>query len=301
MGNLPLKPELKYVKKLLQCLHFKKNLSKAVLHNYFCRMKNLVFIIIATVLLISCGEDDKKPASQNTARVQLINNLSRRVKENPDSAGLRMKLVNSYDSLKMFKEAITQTDSLIKRDSLNNGLWYTKAQLQEDSKDTAEAIRSYERALNIYPSVEAQLSLANLFAETKNAKALMICRNVSAMGLGRETNADCNFIAGVYFSRTGDKKQALQLFDKAINDNYTLMEAYMEKGFIYYDSKNYQQALQIFETALKVNKTYADAYYWKAKCNEAMGNKPEALINYKRSLGLDKQLKEAAEAVKRLE
>jgi tetratricopeptide (TPR) repeat protein len=264
-------------------------------------MKKLIFIFIATSFIISCGENEKKVSAADMVTLRQIDNLSKQVKENPDSAGLRMKLVNSFDSLKMFKEAIAETDSLIKRDSLNNGLWFTKAQLQEDNKDTAAAIRSYEKALQIYPSVESQLSLANLFAETKNPKALMICKNVSAMGLGRETDASCNFIAGVYFSRTGDKKQALQLFDKAINDNYTLMEAYMEKGFIYYDSRNFPQALHTFETALTVNKTYADAYYWIAKCNEAMGNKAEAVLNYKRSLGLDKQLKEAEEAIKRLE
>lgn len=264
-------------------------------------MKNLIPVFIVSIFIFSCGGNDKKPDSASPEQLKVIDNLASQVKQNPDSAGLRMKLVNSLDSLKMYDAAIAQTDSLIKRDSLNNGLWFTKAQLQEDNKDTAEAIRSYEMAIRIYPSVEAQLSLANLFAESKNPKALLICRNVSSMGLGRETDADCNFIAGVYFARTGDKKQALQLFDKAINDNYTLMVAYMEKGFIYYDSKNYQQALQVFETALHVNNLYADAYYWKAKCNEALGNKPEALINYKRSLGLDKQLKEAEDAIKRLE
>jgi tetratricopeptide (TPR) repeat protein len=264
-------------------------------------MKNLIFIFITASFIISCRENDKKVNSEDPVKLQLIDNLNKQVKENPDSAGLRMKLINSYDSLKMYKEAIAQTDSLIKKDSHNNGLWFTKAQLQEDSKDTVGAIHSYENALGIYPSVEAQLSLANLLSETKNQKALAICKSVSAMGLGRETDATCNFIAGVYFSRTGDKQQALQLFDKAINDNYTLMEAYMEKGFIYYDNKNYQQALRVFQTAITVNKAYADAYYWTAKCNEAMGNKSEAITNYQRSLGLDKQLKEAAEAIKRLE
>ncbi|MDQ6815642.1 MAG: tetratricopeptide repeat protein [Bacteroidota bacterium] len=263
-------------------------------------MKKFIFIV-ASFFILSCERNDKKAKPENTEQVQLIDHLSKQVKENPDSAGLRMKLVHSYDSLKMFKQAIAQTDSLIKRDSLNNGLWYTKAQLQEESGDTVAAIRSYEKALKIYPSVDAQLSLANLLAETKNERALLISRNVVTMGLGRETSAAANFIAGVYFARTGDVKRAIQLFDKAIIDNYTLMEAYMEKGFIYYDSKNYQQALQTFETALTVNKTYADAYYWKAKCNEALGNKSEALVNYKRSLGLDKQLKEAADAIKRLE
>jgi tetratricopeptide (TPR) repeat protein len=276
-------------------------MMKAVGGVYFCRMKKIIFIFTIAYFFASCGGSDSKVTPVNEAQVHAIGDLTKKVKENPDSAGLRMKLINNYDSLKMYKEAIAQADSLIRKDSVNNGLWFTKAQLQEDSRDTFGAIRSYEKALDIYPSVESQLSLANLFAETRNAKALMICKNVRAMGLGREADATCNFIAGIYFARIGDKKQAVQLFDKAINDNYTLMEAYMEKGFIYFDSKNFQQALQVFETALRVNKTYADAYYWKAKCNEAIGNKQEALIDYKRSLGIDNQLKEATDAIKRLE
>jgi tetratricopeptide (TPR) repeat protein len=78
------------------------------------------------------------------------------------------------------------------------------------------------------------------------------------------------------------------------------MEAYMEKGFIYYETKKYQEALKVFQQAITVNNLYADAYYWQAKTYEALGNKEEALINYQRSLGLDKTLKEAREAIKRL-
>jgi tetratricopeptide (TPR) repeat protein len=264
-------------------------------------MKNHVFIIITFFFITSCGGNEEKETALAPEQNQIVKNLSREVNVYPDSAALRMKLINSLDSLKMFREAIAQADSLIKRDSANNGLWFTKAQLQEENKDTAGAINSYTRAIRIYPSVEARLSLANLFAESRNSKALLICREVIAMGLGRETDANCEFVAGVFYSRTGDKKKALAFFDKAINDNYTLMEAYMEKGFIHFEDKNYQEALQVFERALRVNNTYADAYYWKAKCNEALGNKSDAIINYKRSLGLDKQLKEAADAIKRLE
>jgi tetratricopeptide (TPR) repeat protein len=180
-------------------------------------------------------------------------------------------------------------------------LWFTKAQLQESGKDTAAAIDSYTKAINIYPTIEAQLHLANLYAETKNAKALAICANVQRLGMGRETDAHCQFISGVYYARKGETTQALRFFDKAINDNYMLMEAYMEKGFLYYESKNYSSAFKTFETAITVNNTYADAYYWRAKCREAMGNKAEAILDYQRALGLDKQLKEAANALKRLE
>lgn len=268
---------------------------------YFCRMKIWIIVIVTSLVVFSCTQNNNNTTEEKAAPQQFTEQLKAAIKQYPDSAGLRMRLINTYDSLKMYKEAISQTDSLIKRDSLNNGLWFTKAQLQEDNKDTVAAIDSYTKAINIYPSTEAQLHLANLFAETKNSKALAICENVHRLGLGREMDADCNFIAGVYFARTGADDKALQLFDKAINDNYTLMEAYMEKGFIYYDNKNYREALKVFETAITVNNTYADAYYWRAKCEEALGNKAEAVLDYKRALGLDSQLKEAAEAIKRLE
>lgn len=262
-------------------------------------MKIRILILIVFALTISCRQNDdtKNVASEQS---ELISNLKQQVQQNPDSAGLRMQLINALDSVGLYKEAIAQTDSLIRRDSLNNGLWFTRALLFESNKDTAEAIKSYERALRIYPSVETQLNLANLLAETKDARSLLICRNVKRMGLGRETDASCDFVAGVYYARNGKNREALNLFDQAINNNYTLMEAYMEKGFIYYDSRNYKDALKVFETAITVNKMYPDAYYWKAKCLEATGNKEEALANYKRSLGLDKNLKEAAAGIKRL-
>ncbi len=91
------------------------------------------------------------------------------------------------------------------------------------------------------------------------------------------------------------------LQDRCINNNYTYMEAYMEKGFIYYDAKKFDDALKVFQQAITVNNLYADAYYWEAKCYEAKGNKQDAILNYQRSLGLDKNLKEAKEALKRLE
>ena len=78
------------------------------------------------------------------------------------------------------------------------------------------------------------------------------------------------------------------------------MVAYLEKGFIYYDQKKYSEALKIFELAATVSNTYADAYYWQAKCFEGLGNKKEALNNYQKALTLDKNLKEADDALKRL-
>lgn len=266
---------------------------------YFCPMKK--WLTLASIIIVSsCGNDDHSIDTSDIAKQEVVKKLSEKLRQSPDSTGLRMRLINSLDSLKQYDIAIAHTDSLLAKDSMNEGLWLTKAHLQESKKDTANAIRSYEKAIRIYPAVEAQLYLANLFAETRNQKALWLCTNVLRMGLGRETDASCSFIAAVYFSRTGNAKKAIEGFDKAIGDNYTLIDAYLEKGFIFYDAKNYPKALSIFETARKVNNANADVYYWLAKCNEQMDNKQEALSNYEHALALDKQLKEAGEGIKRL-
>jgi tetratricopeptide (TPR) repeat protein len=264
-------------------------------------MKHWLFGCLILMAIISCN--DKKSTEKEAIdphQVQLVEDLKQQVRKNPDSTSIRMRLVNALDSLGNYSDALVQLDTLIKKDSVNNGLWYAKAQLQESNKDTVAAIRSYERALNIYPSTDAQLSLGNLLAEHRDERCLLICQALTKLGMGREIDAHCAFIAGVYYARTNQASKALENFDKCINNNYTYMEAYMEKGFIYFEQKKYNDAMQIFDKAITVNNMYADAYYWKAKTFEAMGNKQEAITNYQRSLGLDKSLKEARAALDRL-
>jgi tetratricopeptide (TPR) repeat protein len=171
----------------------------------------------------------------------------------------------------------------------------------ENAEDTAGAIDAYKHAIEIYPDANALLSLANLYAEQKNINAIELCNQVFDLKLGRETDANCSFIEGVYYARTGQTEKALTMFNQSINLNFTLMEAYMEKGFIYFDRKDYNSALQIFQLASKVNNTYADAYYWQAKCYEAMQNKNEAIKNYQTSLTLDPTIHEAVTAINRLQ
>lgn len=250
----------------------------------------------------SCKQQEKNDQEQQIEkRVQVVEQLTRQVQNHPDSSPVRMQLVHALDSLGKYRDAIAQVDSMILRDSANNGLWFSRAQLLEKNRDTVSAISSYERALAIYPSLDAQLGLANLLAETKDQRSLAICRSVLRMSVDRQVAAHCHFISGVYYSRTGNMEQAIASFDECIKNDYTYMVAYLEKGFAYFDRGKYKEALAVFDQAITVNNMYADAYYWKAKSYQAMGNKDEAIINYQRSLGLDKDLVEARQALKMLE
>ncbi|MBX2931747.1 MAG: tetratricopeptide repeat protein [Chitinophagaceae bacterium] len=248
--------------------------------------------------LIACNSTTNTETKKDNS---YITYLKEQIAQYPDSIALRLSFINALDSLAMYKEALNEMDILIKQDSLNEDYWYSKAQLNEKAKDTAEAIINYKRAIRIYRSADILLSLANLYAETKNDTALLICIEIEDTYTDKKYSADCLFISGVYFARIGNTAKAIELFDHCINTSYSYMVAYLEKGFIFYDKKEYQKALEIFQLAAQVNSAYADAYYWQAKCYEAMNNKNNAIAYYEKALFLDKNLQEANDALKRLQ
>ncbi len=253
-------------------------------------------------MLMACNNQSKEQKNTKNATIlpEEIARLDKLSKQFPDSVGLHMRLVNALDSLGDYSSALIELNTLIKNDSSNFGLWFKKAQLSEQLKDTTTAIRSYSRAANIYPSPDALLALANLFAETKNNKALELCQKVSDLRMGRTYQSHCDFIAAVFYARTGNSARAIQLFTSCIANNYTYMEAYMEIGFIYYDKKQYSEALKTFQTAITVKYNYPDGYYWLGKTYEANKNSNAAIENYQKALSLDSKLVEAEQAINRI-
>ena len=260
-------------------------------------------IAILLILFAACKNESANKVPDALKKDEMpvpIQQLFTQLEKNSDSVGLRFRLIDALDSLGAYKLALGQMDSLIKKDSLNYAFWYRKAQLLENIHDTTGALKCYRYAIRVYPSPDAMLAAANLLAEKKDSTALLICKQINEFRMGREYTAHTSFITGIYYARIGNREKAMDAFNKCIINDFNYIEAYMEKGFLYYESKKINEALKIFQTAVTVKKTYADGYYWIAKCNEALTNKTEAISNYQKSLVLDPGLKEASAALKRL-
>jgi tetratricopeptide (TPR) repeat protein len=267
-------------------------------------MKPLFFITAFSFLLFACNNPgnsstEKKDPVKNELS-PFIQSMQKQLQQNPDSAGLRLQYAFALDSMGMFKQAIQQMDSLTTRDSLNYGLWFAKGNIAEDAQDTLLAMKSYSKAAHIYESPDALLALANLYAETKNDRAILLCSRVKALGLGRDYDAHCAFITGVYYARTHKPGEAAKYFDECIANSYTYMEAYIEKGLVYFDAQQYDKALGVFQFASTVNNLYADAYYYEARCYEMMNKKDSAVLRFKQALQLDPTISEAHQHLKQL-
>ncbi len=265
-------------------------------------MKKLQTAILA-LLIFACNNKEKKVVPDMLTKEEMpaaLQSLWERTALFPDSTGIRLQLVNALDSLGATKQAMVQMDTLLLNDSLNYGLWYRKALLQEAIKDTSGALRSYRYAIRIYPSPDAMLGAANLLAEKKDSTALSICKQISLMRIGREYEAHSQFISGIYYARTGKKEKAIAAFNNTIANQLNYPEAYMEKGFLLFEDKKIAEALAVFKVLITLKNTYADGYYWVAKCEESLENKKEAIVYYEKALQLDPTISEATDALKRL-
>jgi len=129
---------------------------------------------------------------------------------------------------------------------------------------------------------------------------LLLVNAVARQMFDTRTMAECDFIAGIYHARKGNTKMAEQLFNRCISQDLKFMEAYIEKGLLYFDQKKFPEALKIFQTAGTVDPGYADAYYYQARSLEALGRTQDAINMYRQSLRFDPNLKESSEALKRL-
>jgi tetratricopeptide (TPR) repeat protein len=197
-------------------------------------------------------------------------------------------------------EAVMAIDKALLTDSNNQGLWLKRAQIAEQINDTTGAIGYYIEANRIYPTPEAMLSLANLLAESKDDRVLNVATNTLKLFPAKSIEPHIHFIRGVYYSRMNKIGEAVAAFDSCLRKDYSYYEAYMEKGFILYDHKDFVKAGAIFATIIPLNPQYADAYYWVAKCNEAMGKKEDAILHYEQALRFDTSMHEAVTALNRL-
>ncbi len=218
----------------------------------------------------------------------------------PSSIALEISLARGYQQKGNIQKAITICNELIAEYPGQLDALQLKAELLQSQDKNEEALSTLEKAYSYAPGdAELAHSLAFAYAEAKNVKAIRLSDSLIAADQEGK-HAEPYYFKGVYYANIGNKTGALVFFNQAIQHDYYFLDAYMEKGNLFYHAKNYKEALETFELATKVSPTFAESYYWAGKTKEALGNNEEAKLDYQRAYGLDKNLKDAKEAADRL-
>jgi len=262
---------------------------------------NFLFILIVALFFAACNNNSAKPdvlvndKSNNTSIEQLL-------KDTTTVDSVREQLIAELVQNKEYSKALAQIDLLLAKDSSNPGRLYIKADALERMGDTAGAIVHYNKAvINAGVFVEAEMRAAILFAETGNKNALQLAENLLKNPGAARFRSDVLMVKGIYYSKTGNTAKALELYNQLLREDYSYMDAYIEKGLVYYDMANYEDAWKVFNKSTEVSNKFAEGYFWMAKAEEKMNKKQEAINNYKRALALDQSITEAREGIQRLE
>lgn len=177
---------------------------------------------------------------------------------------------------------VPPTDSIgivlkeLSSDSTNPVLWRKLYEWQLDKGDSQDALVSLRNYTLLAPEdANGWLEMAWLLADMKDGRALVVTDSLQLVP-DPIVSTRAAYIKGVYFSNLGQDDRAVAVFDSIINTNYTYLDAYIEKGIIQHDRKQYADALKTFQQALKVNSTTAEVYFWISKCYEGLNNRAEA-------------------------
>jgi tetratricopeptide (TPR) repeat protein len=232
----------------------------------------------------------------------VLDNLEAAIRQHPDSTRLYDRLMDSLANRGQLARAAQWCDTLLNRNAGQHvNYWFVRGDLYRNAGLYDSATNSYKRFLTVFPDDEqVLLSLASTLAEAGKSEAIPLCDDMLMRFPTREMKANTSFIKGVYFNSAGKYAQARQWLDTTLLYNYLFSEAYMEKGYSFFDEKNYAEAANTFARLTEVNNGYADGWYWLAKCEEAQGQKQQAHKHYEMAYSLDRKLTEALEAMERL-
>lgn len=224
------------------------------------------------------------------------------VRNYPDSISLYEILVDTLANRGLQMEAAAWCDSAIKHEKIFPAGWFlAKGDLYRMAGAYDSAISAYRQYLHTFPDDEQiLLNLASAYAEKGDSSALPLTNHISRLFSSPETRANTAYIKGIYFTTNKNYPQARRWFDSAIALRYNFIEAWMERGYSFYDEGKYNEAAQNFFQLTNLNKANADAWYWMGKSEEAMGETVKAREHYARAYSLNRNLTEARRALERL-
>ena len=262
-------------------------------------MKQILNVLIVLIIFSSCNNAaNEQPVTHLEIPAQ-EKAMKDAIEKYPDSLLLRETLIQYYQDNGTADLALAEINTAIKIDSTDARLWNKKAELYLLQDDTANAIKSYEKAIAIFPEPKFIRSVGWLYAQTKNSNALVMA-DALLMTKNARADKEANLIKGLYFSAMGNKQKAITFFDNCLALDYNFMLAYREKAIILYDMGKYEDAIKVLKKAITLQNNFAEGYYWMGRCFEKLNKTNEAIENYNNTLLYNKDYDDAKDALGKL-
>ena len=217
----------------------------------------------------------------------------------PEHTPTLLKLSKTQLILKLHEESLKTLDQVFKADPNNADAHFLLGMNMKETGDTARAINSFQKAVNINSDlIDGWINLGQLHESKGHTVAGKYYETAIQVAgdnpLALHAKAD-------FLSRTNDLNGAIELYKQiqAMQPDYK--EAWFNAGLIYLDMDSIAEAYRQFDRAVEVAPLNVRAYYYRGYCAEQTGNKEQAAQDYRKALSFAPDYTDAQAGLERVE
>ncbi len=224
--------------------------------------------------------------------------LQKAITKNPNDPQAHLKMAKMFLYAQDYPKVFEQVNIVLRKNIYNPEAYFLKGMAYKEMKDTAQAISSFQTALEHTPDFQgAIVQLGLLYSAKKNPLAIQY--------LDKAYHADSSdvfpiFARGVYFQDNHELEKAKAEYRRCIIRNTHYIDAYFNLGYILMHQDSIEKAFRQYDIVTKLQPDNPTAYYNRGVCNENLKKLKEAVIDYRRALILDSSYTSPKNALRRL-
>jgi len=209
--------------------------------------------------------------------------LQKAISLSPERVDAHMKLAELYLYVEMRQDALNELNEVLRRNKTNPKAYYLKGIIYKEGGDTALAISSLLTASEQDPQyADAYEQLGLIYAAKHDPRCLDFYNNVLRIN---PANSLTKYNIGYFHQTHGALDKAMETYDLLMKADPKFPLAPYNMGFILFEYQNKpKEALPYFMQAASLKPDYAEAVYMAGLCNEKLGNKEGAIIDYRDAL-----------------
>ncbi len=250
------------------------------------RILSSLTLVLVVLLLTSCNnEADSK---ESTPASKKIDFLEKDANTYPDSASLQLRwaeeLLASGDTTRAVDVLLKFQDQFPGNTNILNGIGYSSLL----AKDTSTAVFYIQNSLSVNPNQpEIEMELAFIFQSQKNDRWKVIASDMIRDSINQIRSSRGYFVRGVFESNYNQLDEAIQSFDSSILQQFTFVDAHIEKSLLLLEKDKVQQALDGLYKALELDRKNPDIYFLAGECKRKLDEFESASNFYLQALELD--------------
>ncbi len=203
-----------------------------------------------------------------------ISCLTEYIKTNPEPEPYRMRGM-SYFHTEQYENAVKDFTEFLNKNKTNRSMYYQRGLTYEKMGSLKEAEADFKRACDFGLEKACNHIASTLGGITSGGEG----------GIENRTAADWFKIATDFVDK-GDYENAVSFFNRTIELEPKMTDAYLFRGLAYRNMQKYKEALADYNKLLSIEPNSAPAYnnrgvvYWK------QGKHKEALADYNKTISL---------------